>query len=245
MSDLVHDATQRNLARAAGLTLLLSLVVPILNWIFVLSRMIVPENPVATARKVLAHEALFRLGIMSDLGIALLAVVVGLFFYKLVKGVQGTLAWLALLLKLLEAGLGTVIALGHVMALWVLKRGSALDADLQESIQAGVGLLVNGHISATLLPGVFLGLSMTLFSFLLFKRNLISGLWTGLGMLSYSFILMYDLTSMLWPQVTALTLIQIGGSTLSVLGYLALGLGLLCLPTQDPKGAIRGKSFAH
>ncbi len=67
MTNHTIDISQRKAARVAGFMFLFSLIVPLLNWIFVYSKLIVAENVIATANNIMANEFLFRIGIINDL----------------------------------------------------------------------------------------------------------------------------------------------------------------------------------
>ena len=47
MTNYIADTSKRKAARVAGFMFLLSLLVPLLNWIFVLSKFVVAENVIA------------------------------------------------------------------------------------------------------------------------------------------------------------------------------------------------------
>ena len=50
MTNYTADTSQRKAARIAGLLFLFSLMIPLLNWTLVLSKFIVAENAIDTAR---------------------------------------------------------------------------------------------------------------------------------------------------------------------------------------------------
>jgi hypothetical protein len=74
----IIDTSQRKAARVAGFMFLFSLIVPLLNWIFVYSKLIIAENVIATANNIMANEFLFRIGIINDLITSAVAVVLSL-----------------------------------------------------------------------------------------------------------------------------------------------------------------------
>ena len=61
------DISQHKAAKIAGFMFLFSLIVPLVNWTFVLSKLIVEENIIATANNIMINELLFRIGITTEL----------------------------------------------------------------------------------------------------------------------------------------------------------------------------------
>ena len=56
-------ASLQTAARVAGFMFLFSLLVPALNFAFVLSPFVVAADPIGTARSIQANESLFRVGL--------------------------------------------------------------------------------------------------------------------------------------------------------------------------------------
>ena len=84
-------------ARIAGLLYLTLLTAP-LRLIYIPSKLFVAGNASATANNIAAHETLFRLGILSDLFTATMAIFLTLALYRLFKGVDQDLARLVVIL---------------------------------------------------------------------------------------------------------------------------------------------------
>jgi len=84
-------------ARIAGLLYLTLLTAP-LRLIYIPSKLFVAGNASATANNIAAHETLFRLGILSDLFTATMAIFLTLALYRLFKGVDQGLARLVVIL---------------------------------------------------------------------------------------------------------------------------------------------------
>src|SRR5260370_30217782 len=84
-------------ARIAGLLYLTLLTAP-LRLIYIPSKLFVAGNASATANNIAAHETLFRLGTLSDLFTATMAIFVTLALYRLFKGVDQGLARLVVIL---------------------------------------------------------------------------------------------------------------------------------------------------
>ena len=221
------NIANQNVARVAGFLFLCSLFVPLLNWIFVLSQFIVAEDVSATAHNILANQLLFRINIMNGLITSAIAVVLALALYIILKSVNRNFALLALFLKLIESILFAVIALGHFIALLALSEQSALTGFVPDLVDALVGRFLNGYISITAIPGVFLGLSLMIFSYLLFKSKYVPSKLAAFGVLSYILVFIYDASTILFPTYATIPIIQIIGSAPLVIFQILIGLWLL------------------
>ena len=80
-------STSRN-ARLAGLLYLCGAVVGFFNIMYVPNTLIVRGDPVTTANNIATHDLLFRLGIVSDLLIAVTGIAITLALYRLFVAVD-------------------------------------------------------------------------------------------------------------------------------------------------------------
>ena len=227
MTSDTSNISKLNAARVAGFMFLSSLLVPLLNWIFVLSKFIVAENAIATAHNILANQLLFRISIINQIITSVIAVVLALALYIILKSVNKNLALLALFLKLVEATLSAVIALGHFIALLALNEKTSLTVFNPKPVEALVGLFLNVYISITAIPGVFFGLSLMIFSYLLFKSKYVPGKLAAFGVFSYALVFIYDALIILFPNYATVIIIQIIGSAPIVFFQIVIGLWLL------------------
>ena len=88
MPNLIDDTSQCKAARVAGFMFLFSLVVPLLNWTFILSKLVVAENAIATANNIIANEFIFRVGMTIELFMSVSLIVLGLALYILLKPIN-------------------------------------------------------------------------------------------------------------------------------------------------------------
>jgi hypothetical protein len=227
------DRSKRKTVIVAGFMFLFSFLVPLLNWVFVTSKFIVAEKVMDTAHNILSNEVLFRIGIVNELITSVVAVILALALYVLLKPVNKNLALLALLLKLTEAILLAVIALSDFIALLILKGQAALALSEPERMLALVGLFFNMRISVSSIPMVFLGLNLMLFLYLLFQSKYVPGILAGFGILSYALIFIYALLTMLSPNYAAIMLIQSICWAPSCIFEVVIGLWLLLKGIKD------------
>jgi hypothetical protein len=223
-------------AKVAGAMFLLSLLIPMLNWVFVLSKFIVPDNAIATAKNIVTNDLLFRIGIANQLLTSVIAIALSLALYAMLKHINKNLALLALILKLTEAILIAVIALGDFVALLVLNSHSSLTVFGPNQIPALIGLFVNIHISVTAIPMIFLGLNLMVFLYLLYRSHFVPKILAVFGIVSYALIFLYALITVLSPNYASILLIQTICWAPSCCFELMIGLWLLIrgIKVQQP-----------
>ncbi len=227
---MIHHAEEtspRKTARIAGLLFLLTFLFPTINWIFVSSKFIVAGNVIAAADKIISNETLFRIGIINELIISALAVVFGITLYILLNKVHKILALCAISLKMAEAFLLAVVALGHFTALLILNQRSSLAVFGPEQIQALVGSFINQYFDISAIGLVFHGLNSMVFLYLLFKSKLVPRKLAGFGVISYALVFIYALLIILVPDSAKMLTIQIICLAPSILAEITLGLWLL------------------
>ena len=223
----IVDTSQRKAVRVAGFMFLFSLIVPLLNWTFVLSKLIVAENVIATANNIMANELLFRIGITIELIMSVGLIVLALALYIILKPVNKNLALLALLWKLAEAIIGAVIVLVSFIALQILNGDAYLTVFTPEQLQVPVGFLLNAHTAIYSIPMVFLGLDMIVFSYLFLKSKYIPRILAGFGILSFALIFIHALMYIIAPKYAAMLINQIIFYAPSGLFEIIIGIWLL------------------
>ncbi|WP_406661635.1 DUF4386 domain-containing protein [Methanolobus sp. ZRKC3] len=244
MTNSIIDTSQHKAARVAGFMFLFSLIVPSLNWAFVLSKLIVAENVMATANNIMANELLFRLGIAIELFMSVGLIVLALALYIILKPVNKDLALLALSLKLAEAVIVAVIVLASFIALQILNGEAYLTAFSPEQLQAPVGFLLNKHTVLFSIPMVFLGMDMIVFSYLFFRSKYIPRILAGFGVLSFVLIFIHALMYILAPKYAMMLITQTIFYVPSGLFELIIGMWLLFKGIKVQQGDIRASESA-
>lgn len=226
MTDYI-DTSQRKAARVAGFMFLFSLIVPLLNWTFVLSKLVIEENVIATANNIMSNEFQFRIGITIELIMSVGLIVLGLALYIVLKPVNKNLALLALLLKLVEATIAAAIVLISFIALQVLNGDVYVTVFTPAQLQVPVGLFLNAHFATYSIPMVFLGLDMMVFFYLFFKSKYIPRILAGFGILSFALIFIHALMFILAPEYATMPINQIIFWAPSGLFEIIIGIWLL------------------
>lgn len=130
------EMSSRSKARIAGVFYLISIAGCFFAEAFVRGRLVVYGEAAATARNILAHQQLFRLGFASDL-IAVMSyiAVVGL-FYNLFRPVSRNLSFVAAFFGLAGCITQGINLLNHFLPLILLGDGRALSGLTTDQLQA-------------------------------------------------------------------------------------------------------------
>jgi len=237
MTNHTAETSQHKAAKVAGFMFLFSLIVPLLNWTFVLSKLVDTENIIATANKIMANEFQFRIGITIELFMSVGLIVLGMALYTVLKSVDRNLALFALLLKLVEATIAATVVLLSFIALQVLNQKIYVTIFTPEQLQVPVGLILNMHTAVFSIPMAFLGLDMMVFSYLFFKSKYIPSVLAGFGVLSFALIFIHSLMFILAPQYATMPIIQVifwapSGLFEIIIGIWLLSKGLKIQQTQ-------------
>ena len=227
MINNIDDTSQRKAAKVAGVMFLFSLIVPSLNWAFILSKLVVAENVIATANNIMTNEFQFRIGITIELIMSVGLIVLGLALYIVLKPANKNFALLALLLKLVEATIAAGIVLVSLIALQLLNGDAYIANFTAEQLRVPVGLILNVHTAVFSIPMVFLGLDMMVFSYLFFKSRYIPKILASFGVLSFALIFIHALMFILAPRYATMPINQIIFWAPSGLFEIVIGIWLL------------------
>jgi hypothetical protein len=148
--------------------------------IYIPSTLIVRGNATATANNILAHETLFRLGIVADLITSVIFICLVMALYRLFSGVNKTHALLMVALVLVSAAVGFMNVLNNIAAL-TLFRGADFLAVLDKPQRDALAMLfIRLHSQGNVINEIFWGLWLLPFGLLVMKSRflpLILGVW--------------------------------------------------------------------
>src|SRR5437899_1827248 len=111
MTNGTIDDSQSKAARVVGFTYLFALLPASFAEFYVPSKLIVYNNAAETARNIMAHERLFRLGIASNLVVWATDIVLITALYVVLERVNRNLALLAAFFRLIETAILVVMTL--------------------------------------------------------------------------------------------------------------------------------------
>ena len=227
MKNTTTNLSLNTTVKFIGIMFWLTLIVPVINYVFVFQKFPDPDNPVETAINILDNEFLFRINIINGIITALIVLGLAIALFSLLKPTNKNLARFALTLKLTEASLWVVIALGHLTSLLILKDNSVLARFEPGQLQSLIGLFVNEHLFITALPGMLHGLGLTIFLYLLFKSKLLPNKLALFGLISFALVFIYDALFIISPNTTEITVVQLIGWAPSILFEIIVGGWLL------------------
>ena len=187
-------------ARVAGAVYLSMAVTAPFSLIYVPRTLIVRGNASATANNILAHETLFRLGIVADLISSVIFIFLVLALYRLLSGVNKTHASLMVALVLVSVAVGFMNVLSNIAAL-TLFRGADFLAAFEKLQRDAVAMLFLGlHDQGLIVNEIFWGLWLLPFGVLVMISGFlprILGVWLIINGFAY---LAMSFTGLLLPQ---------------------------------------------
>jgi hypothetical protein len=193
------DSTKKN-ARVAGL-LYLSLLGAPLRLIYIPNHLFVSGNASATANNIVAHELLFRFGIVADLFTGVMALFLTLALYRLLKGVDQSLAVLMVILgSLMSTPIYFLNTLNDAAALLFARGADFLSVLDKPQRDAFARLFLRLHGQGVRVNELFWGLWLFPFGLLVYRSRFlprILGLWLMANCFAY---LATSFTGLLEPQ---------------------------------------------
>jgi Domain of unknown function (DUF4386) len=200
MSSYTIDDSQRTAARVAGFAYLVTFAVVVYVNFGIHDRLIVENNAAETARNILAHERLFRIGIAGDLiycagGVVLLAAL-----YVILKPVNRGLALLAAFWKLIWILMWLVMTLNLFDALRLLSGADYLRAFEAERLQALARLYLGTRFDDYYVGLLFGALASTVCGYLWFKSRYVPRSLAAFGMLASAFCVACTFVFYIFPS---------------------------------------------
>jgi hypothetical protein len=158
-------------ARMAGLFYLIFILLSTFTDAVGRSKIIIFGDAAATARNILASEALFRIGFMSDLLSAVFFLLAAWALYALLKPVDQNLALLFLLLNLGGVAVQSINLLNLFAAGLVLTGADYLKAFQPDQLQGLAMFLLTLHKNGFMIAQVFYGAWLFPLGYLIYKSG--------------------------------------------------------------------------
>ncbi|NIP22703.1 MAG: DUF4386 family protein [Phycisphaerae bacterium] len=183
------DESQRKAARVVGFMYLLFLPFGVFAEFYAFGQLVVYDNAAETARNIMAHERLFRLGIAANLiGFATVVVLITA-LYVVLKPVNRNFALGAAFFRLIEVSMVVVTTLNDLDVLRALSGADYLRVFEADRLQALARLSIGASGAAYSIGLLFFGIGSSVFCYLWFKSKYIpralaawgvlASLWTG------------------------------------------------------------------
>ena len=231
------DASQRKAATVVGLCYLLALPPAIFAEFYVRTHLIAFGDAAQTARSIMAHERLFRLGTAGNLTVFTLDVVLIIALYVVLMPVNRTLALLATGWGLIETATLVVVTLRDFDVLRILSGADYLHAFEANRLQALARLSLSAHADAYNVGLVLAGLRSTVFCYLWFQSRFIPRALAAWGMIASFLMGASAFSFIIFPELTKIVGVEIYGAPIFFF-ELTMGFWLLIrgLPRQRPLG---------
>jgi Domain of unknown function (DUF4386) len=229
------DESQRKAARVVGFAYLFALPPAIFAEFYVRTQLIAFHDAAQTARNIMAHERLFRLGTASNLTVFALDVVLIMALYVVLMPVNRTLALLATGWGLIETATLVVVTLSDFDVLRILSGADYLHAFDANRLQALARLSVSAHADAYNVGLVLAGLRSTAFCYLWFKSRFIPRALAAWGMVASVLMGACAFSFVIFPELAKVTPVEIYGAPIFFF-ELTMGFWLL-LRGLPPSGA--------
>jgi len=171
-------------ARVAGFILLFAMALGIFSQVFILGRVVVPDDAAATASNIMASEGEFRLGIAVDVVTFVSDVVIAWALYELLKPIDKSFALLGAFLRIADGSILAVTTFSGLITLRLLSGVDYLHAFDASQLQSLARLFISARGLGFDVGFVFLGLGSSVFAYLLFKSRFIPRAMAGWGIFS-------------------------------------------------------------
>ncbi len=187
-------------ARIAAILTLLIVVLAPFSMLYIPTTLIVAGDAATTASNINASEGLFRVGMVSDSIVFLIEIVLTVLLYVLLKPVNKTLSLAAAFSRLAMTVIQGINLLNHFIVLLLLSGTGYLTVFAPDQLQALVMLFLNAHESVVLIWGLFFGLHLLIFSYLVYKSGYLPKILGILLLIVALCYLIQDFGIILFPQ---------------------------------------------
>lgn len=190
----------RNPGRLAGLLYLLTSIVGFFAMIYVPEKLIVHGDAGATAVRIVAHEALFRMGIAAQLVSEAGFIFVALALYALLKGVNRRQALLMVLLIVIAIPIAFANELNAFAVLELVRGSDFLGAVEKPQRDALAMVFLRLHHHGFIVAELFSGLWLFPLAVLVYRSRFLPrflGVWLGLAGVGWVALF---LQGVLWPE---------------------------------------------
>lgn len=178
------DGPRRSAARVAGLAFLLTTAVVVFVNFAIHERLFVAGDAAQTARNILAHEGLFRVGLACDLIYCAGVVVLLAALYVVLRPAGHGLALVAALWRLVYALTWVLMTLSLFNALRLVNAADYLRVFEADRLQALARLDLSARFDVYYVGLLFYGLSSALCGYLFFKSRCVPRALAAFGVAS-------------------------------------------------------------
>jgi len=233
MRDRTAETEPQIYARIGGVLYLIIIGAGLFAEAFVRDKLIVPADAAATATNIMAHEWLFRLGIIADLMTFLCAIALTMILYVLLKPVNRNLALLTVLLNLVQDAIGGMNGLNLYRALQLLGGADYLKVFSPEQLQAMALLSLKAHSVGFGIALIFFGFCCLVLGYLIFRSDFFPKFLGILIAIAGACYLVLSLAVIVSPAVAGALFLWV--AVPAFIGELSLALWLTVKGVNVPK----------
>lgn len=238
------DESQRKAAKVAGFAFLFTFVIVVVANFGIDERLSVAGDAAATARNILAHEQLFRLGLAFDLMYCTGLVVLLTALYVILKPVSRGIALLAAFSRLVYALTWVLMTLKGFEALRLLKGAAYLQVFEAERLQALAKLCLNTRFDEYYVGLPFFALASTTCSYLWFRSGYIPKALAAVGVIASAWCVMCAFAFLVFPAFNKIVNDWLFDTPMGLfemaLGFWLLFKGLRSSRIAEPDRALGG-----
>jgi len=223
-------------AHIAGAVYLSMVVTGPLSLIYVPNKLIVSGNATATAANVIAHDALFCLGIVAGLFGQVIFICLGVALYRLLGDANKTWARLMFGFVLVSAAVGFVNELNYIGARILFRGGEFLTVFDKTQLDALGMLFIRLHGQGNAIAEIFWGLWLFPFGLLVFRSGFLPrfiGVWLMINCFAYVVLSQTGLFFRAYNDVVFLWLQPVLFGEMAIMLWLLIrGVNVKALPAE-------------
>lgn len=216
-----------NAAKIAGALYLTIAVLGGFSIMYVPGEIINLADPEATIKNLTSQQSLFRLGVAADILTFMIEIVLTMILYQLFKGVNQTLARIAILARfamIIIMGINLVV---YTTPLFMVSNPALSALFDQEQMNATIMLLFNMHQNMILLWGLFFGFHVLILGFLVYASGDYPKLLGSLLLIGSFGYLLESFAHFALPANATISAIVVGLLIVVVIGELSFAFWLL------------------
>ena len=195
------DGSQRRAARVVGFLYLVAMAVAISSEALARAPLVVPDSAAATARNILLHERLFRLGIAGYLLFLTTNVVLTTGLYTVLERVDRNAALFAAFMRLMQVAVGVAVAVTALDVLHLLSGAGYLQSFGADQVHALAMAPLGAYHDKMSISLIFLGVGSAVFAYLWYKSNYIPRSLALLGVVGSSVLVVSAFTFLVFPRL--------------------------------------------
>jgi Domain of unknown function (DUF4386) len=210
---------------------LIAMVLALFAGIYVMSQLIVSGDAAQTARNIIAHERLFRIGIASDLAAFAADVVLIAALYLVLKPVNRGLALLGAFFRVIETAIMVVITLNYFDVLRYLTAADYWRPFELAQLQAFARASLSAHSAGYNIGLMFAGIGSTIFCCLWYKSGYVPRALAGWGIFASFILAVCCFAFIIFPELAKVISIAFFGGPIFIF-ELSMGFWLIFKPLR-------------